>query len=566
MSDQKPVGDDSQFLLQEEYLKSMDELEEGQLIDGTVIEITPEQVFVDVGYKSEGKIALDEFTEAPKIGSTVRVVLISKEGRNGEVVVSKQKADLKVFWKDLRLAFQESLPVEGVFERVIKGGFDVDLGFGVHAFNPLSKTDLFRVDNPEEYLGKKEKFLIDRLYSENKVKIVLSRRKWLEENIRRARVSFFEKTKIGEVVTGTVKSLTSFGAFIDLGGFDGLLHISDMSWGHVSKPKDFVKKGETISLKVVKLEPEDNKINLSLKHFSDDPWHTFEEKYGVDSLIKGKVTKLTDFGAFIEIEEGIEGLAHISEFSWLKRVNHPREVLSIGDEVEAKILAYDLQQGRISLGLKQVLPNPWDQIQEHYPEGMRLTRKIKKITNAGAFIELEEGIDGFLHVDDISWNKRIKKPSSLLKVGKEVEVVIISVNNQARRIRLSIKELSEDPWRALASYAPRGTVIEGEVSSVTDFGIFLRVQGGIEGLVNKHQIAEPGSTDKSEDELLKEFKEGAKVKALVTDINPKTQRLSLSIREYQKGLQHQELSKYIHDAEEESTFILGDYIGDDDSK
>ena len=566
MSDQKPVGDDSQFLLQEEYLKSMDELEEGQLIDGTVIEITPEQVFVDVGYKSEGKIALDEFTEAPKIGSTVRVVLISKEGRNGEVVVSKQKADLKVFWKDLRLAFQESLPVEGVFERVIKGGFDVDLGFGVHAFNPLSKTDLFRVDNPEEYLGKKEKFLIDRLYSENKVKIVLSRRKWLEENIRRARVSFFEKTKIGEVVTGTVKSLTSFGAFIDLGGFDGLLHISDMSWGHVSKPKDFVKKGETISLKVVKLEPEDNKINLSLKHFSDDPWHTFEEKYGVDSLIKGKVTKLTDFGAFIEIEEGIEGLAHISEFSWLKRVNHPREVLSIGDEVEAKILAYDLQQGRISLGLKQVLPNPWDQIQEHYPEGMRLTRKIKKITNAGAFIELEEGIDGFLHVDDISWNKRIKKPSSLLKVGKEVEVVIISVNNQARRIRLSIKELSEDPWRALASYAPRGTVIEGEVSSVTDFGIFLRVQGGIEGLVNKHQIAEPGSTDKSEDELLKEFKEGAKVKALVTDINPKTQRLSLSIREYQKGLQHQELSKYIHDAEEESTFVLGDYIGDDDSK
>ncbi len=563
MTDQKPNADDNQTLLQEEYLKSMDGLEEGQLIEGTVIEITQEQVFIDVGYKSEGRIPREEFEVEPQIGDSVQVVLVSKEGRNGEVVVSKNKADLKVFWKDLRIAFQDGLPVEGVFEKAIKGGFEVNLGHGVRAFNPISKTDVFRVENPEEYVGMKTKFMIDRLYSDNKIKIVLSRRKWLEEDIDKRRSAFFEKTEIGDDVEGTVKSFTSFGAFIDLGGFDGLLHINDMSWGHVTRPKEFVKKGDVIKLKVIKLDPTEMKINLSLKHFTPDPWTTFEDKYGVDSVIKGKVTKLTDFGAFIEIEEGIEGLAHISELSWVKRIKHPREVLSIGDEVEAKILAYDIQQGRISLGLKQVLPNPWEEMQARYPVGTRLTRVVKKITNAGAFIELEEGIDGFLHADDISWTRRVKNPSSVMKEGEEVEVVVINVDIEARRIRLGIKQLSEDPWQALQSMAPRGTVLEGEVTSVTDFGLFVRVHGDIEGLVSKHQLVEPGTTEESDDELLAKYKAGDKVKVLVTDINTQSQRLSLSIREYQRSLQRQELSKYIHDDEEETTFTLGDFIKND---
>jgi len=563
MTDQKPNADDNQTLLQEEYLKSMDGLEEGQLIEGTVIEITQEQVFIDVGYKSEGRIPREEFEEEPQIGDSVQVVLVSKEGRNGEVVVSKNKADLKVFWKDLRIAFQDGLPVDGVFEKSIKGGFEVNLGHGVRAFNPISKTDVFRVENPEEYVGMKTKFMIDRLYSDNKIKIVLSRRKWLEEDIDKRRSAFFEKTEIGDDVEGTVKSFTSFGAFIDLGGFDGLLHINDMSWGHVTRPKEFVKKGDVIKLKVIKLDPAEMKINLSLKHFTPDPWTTFEDKYGVDSVIKGKVTKLTDFGAFIEIEEGIEGLAHISELSWVKRIKHPQEVLSIGDEVEAKILAYDIQQGRISLGLKQVLPNPWEEMTARYPVGTRLTSVVKKITNAGAFIELEEGIDGFLHTDDISWTRRVKNPSSVMKEGEEIEVVVINVDTEARRIRLGIKQLSEDPWQALQSKAPRGTVLEGEVTSVTDFGLFVRVHGDIEGLVSKHQLVEPGTTDETEDELLAKYKAGDKVKVLVTDINTQSQRLSLSIREYQRSLQRQELSKYIHDDEEETTFTLGDFIKSD---
>ena len=562
MTDQKP-NDDNPSILQEEYMKSMKEFEEGQLIEGTVIELTPDYVFIDVGYKSEGKIPASEFDAPPTLGDVVKVVLISKEGKNGDIVVSKNKADLKVIWKDLRNAFQENQPVEGTVAKSIKGGFEVNLGGGITAFNPISKMDVFRIENPEEYVGMKTKFMIDRLYSDNKIKIVLSRRKWLEEDIEVRRKAFFESVQVGDEVEGTVKSFTSFGAFIDLGGFDGLLHINDMSWGHVTRPKDFVKKGQVIRLKVIKLDPEESKINLSLKHFAADPWTTFENKYREGDVVTGRVSKLTDFGAFIELEEGIEGLAHISELSWVKRIKHPGEILAIGDEVETKILSYDLQAGRISLGLKQVLPNPWDDIGQNYPVGTRLTRKIKKVTNAGAFIEMEDGIDGFLHVDDMSWTKKIKNPSSVLKVDEEIEVMVINVDPHNRRLRLGVKQLSDDPWQALRHTHPKGSLIEGEITSITDFGMFVRVSGDIEGLISKHQLAEPGTTDETDDELLAKYKVGDKVKAFVSDINTQSQRLSLSIREYQKGLQRQELSKYIHDDDDGQTFTLGDFLKKD---
>ncbi|HOV64018.1 MAG TPA: S1 RNA-binding domain-containing protein, partial [Spirochaetia bacterium] len=386
MTDREPelTPDTNQTTLQEEYLKSLEDLTEGDLIEGTVIEITTDQVFVDVGYKSEGRIPVTEFQAPPAIGDKVSVVLLKKEGKAGDVIVSKNRADLKIFWKNLRKAFQDKEPVDGTFVKSIKGGFEVDLGFGVIAFNPISKADMVRVENPDEYVGMKSKFIIDRLYNENKVKIVVSRRDWLSREIERKRNEFFSTVQVGDEVTGTVKSFTSFGAFIDLGGFDGLLHINDMSWGHVTRPKDFVKKGQEVRLKVIKLDPVEKKINLSLKHFTPDPWSVFEQKYQVGDIVKGRVTKLTDFGAFIEIEEGIEGLAHISEFSWVKRIKNPNEVLSIGDEVEVMILGYDLSEGKVSLGLKQVYQNPWDTIDQTYPVGTRLKRPVVKVTNAGA--------------------------------------------------------------------------------------------------------------------------------------------------------------------------------------
>ncbi|MDC7235805.1 MAG: 30S ribosomal protein S1 [Spirochaetales bacterium] len=560
-TDAAAAENNSQTQLQEEYLKAMDQLEEGQLVDGHVIQVDSEYVFIDIGYKSEGKIPIAEFKEAPGIGDIVSVVLVKREGKNGEIVVSKKKADAKVMWKELRDAFQDHKTVKGKVVKSIKGGFEVDLGIEVRAFIPISKMDLHRIEEPEDYVGLESDFYIERLYNDKKVNIVLSRRELLEETLSAAKKEFFEKTSIGDEVTGTVKSFTSFGAFIDLGGFDGLLHINDMSWGHVNRPKDYVKKGQEIKLKVIRLEAEDEKINLSLKHFTQDPWSTFEDRYQVEDIVKGKVTKLTDFGAFIEIEEGIEGLAHISELSWVKRIKHPKEILNIGDEVEAMILGYDIHEGRISLGVKQTLPNPWDEMETKYPIGMKLTRVIKKVTNAGAFIELEEGIDGFLHVDDLSWTKKIKNPSSMLKEGEEIEISITNVDTEAHRIRLGVKQLSDDPWAELMKIYPKGSVIEGEISNITDFGLFVKVQGDIEGLIHKNNLSDDRDVDP--DDLLGKYKVGEKISASVIELQPGKQKLSLSVKEMKIREQKKEISKYIHEDDGgDSTFTLADMLKD----
>jgi len=560
-ADTSPVNDEEniQTQLQEEYLKSLEQLEEGQLVDGSVIQVTADQVFIDVGYKSEGKIPISEFAEIPKVGDTVSVVLITKENKRGEVIVSKQKADAKISWKKLKQAFQDHTMVEGTVEKLVKGGYEVNLGGDLRAFLPISQSDVQRVDKPEKFLGLKAQFQIERLYSDGKVNIVVNRRKYLEEELERKRNQFFQNTVVGTDVTGVVKSFTSFGAFIDLGGFDGLLHINDMSWGHVTRPKDFVKKGQEIRLKVIRIDPAEKRINLSLKHFTDDPWVHFEKKYHVNDIVKGKVTKLTDFGAFIELEEGIEGLAHISEFSWVKKIQKPQDLVKPNDVVECMILGYDLQAGRVSLGLKQVTANPWDNIEERYAVGTRLTRKVVKITNAGAFIQLEEGIDGFLHCDDISWTKKIKHPGSELSVGQELEVMVISLDKDSRNIRLGIKQLSEDPWRSFSETYKPGSPVEGEIASVTDFGVFVRVPGGIEGLIHKTNLTE--NRDENPDDALKKYKVGDKIKAVVLEIQGDKQKLAFSIRDYQKKVQRDELSRYM--AEEESsgsTFTLGDFL------
>ena len=560
-TDAAAAENNSQTQLQEEYLKAMEQLEEGQLVDGHVIQVDSEYVFIDIGYKSEGKIPLAEFKEAPEIGDIVSVVLVKREGKNGEIVVSKKKADAKVMWKELRDAFQDHKTVKGKVVKSIKGGFEVDLSIEVRAFIPISKMDLHRIEEPEDYVGLESEFYIERLYNDKKVNIVLSRRELLEETLVAAKKEFFEKTSIDDEVTGTVKSFTSFGAFIDLGGFDGLLHINDMSWGHVNRPKDYVKKGQEVKLKVIRLEPEDEKINLSLKHFTADPWSTFEDRYQLNDVVKGKVTKLTDFGAFIEIEEGIEGLAHISELSWVKRIKHPKEIMNIGDEVEAMILGYDIHEGRISLGMKQVMPNPWDEMEEKYPIGMKLTRTIKKVTNAGAFIELEEGIDGFLHVDDLSWTKKVKNPSQVLKEGEEIEVAITNVDIETRRIRLGVKQLSDDPWAELMSKYPKGSVIEGEISNITDFGLFVKVPGEIEGLIHKNNLSDDREADP--DELLGKYKVGEKISASVIELQPGKQKLSLSVKEMKIREQKKEISKYIHEDDgDDATYTLADMLKD----
>jgi small subunit ribosomal protein S1 len=554
-----PARDEFQTQLQEQYLKSFEGLEEGDLIDGKVVQLAGDFVFIDVGYKSEGKIPVLEFGDAiPKVGDDVKVILIKKETHSGEVIVSKKRADEKVFWKSIAVAFKEHQPVEGKIEKEVKGGFEVDLGHGLKGFLPSSKADIQRVESGEQFVNLKSSFYLERLYSEKKINIILNRRKWLEEDIDKRREDFFQSVQIGDTVKGTVKSFTSFGAFIDLGGFDGLLHINDMSWGHVTRPKDYVRKGQEIELKVIRLEPEEKRINLSLKHFSQDPWFSFEEKYHVNDVVKGKVTKLTDYGAFIELEEGIEGLAHISEFSWVKKVHKPEDMLKPGDLVDCMVLGYDIQAGKVSLGLKQVQQNPWDSIHEKYPVGMRLTRKIVKVTNAGAFIELEDGIDGFLHADDLSWTARIKNPASMLHEDEEIEVLIIESSPEERNIRLGVKQLSEDPWRSFARAFRIGSIIEGVVSNVTDFGVFVKVQGDIDGLVKKQDLT--SDRDESWDDALKKFSPGMAVKTVVIDLNPDRQKLGLSIRDLVQRQQREEISRFIQNEENDAGYTIGDLL------
>ena len=549
----------------EDNLKSLDDINDGQLVTGTVVQVNNEYVFVDVGYKSEGKIARNEFNEVPEIGDQVKVVIINKEGKGGQIVVSKKRAETKERTDVLKNASDSREPVLGKFVKVIKGGFEVDLGGEYRGFCPLSKADVVRVEDPETLIGIEDYFIIDKFHAGTKLKSVVNRREYLDRKIKENKEKFFSTVQIGDVVEGVVKSFTSFGAFIDLGGFDGLLHINDMSWGHVTRPKDFVKKGQVVQLRLINIDPETQKINLSLKHMTEDPWTTFEARYHVDDVVKAPVTKITSFGAFIEIEPGIEGLAHISELSWTKRINNPKEVLSVGDVVNAKVLGYDLDKKRVSLGLKQLMENPWDTIEERYQVGKNLTAKVVKVTNSGAFLNLEEGIDGFLHIDDISWTKKVKSMSQFCKEGEMLDVTITRVEPENRRIRLGIKQLEGNPWQTLRHDYPKFSVITGTVSNVTDFGVFVKVAGDIEGLISKYNLI--GPDEEFDEKVLEKFKVGDAIKAMVIECNPNTQKLSLSIKEMIKRSEQSEIAKYIHGADDESdTFTFADLMRSKDDK
>ena len=543
----------------EESLKGLN-IEDGQIVDGTVIQTADGYVFIDIGYRTEGRIPVQEFGgKLPNDGEKVTVVVLRKDGRNGPEI-SYTKAQAKQLWKDFRKYFDEKIPIEGTIEKEVKGGFDVNLGGDIHAFLPISQSDSQKVENPSKLIGTVSKFYIERLYSDNKQNVVVNRRKYLEELINAERDKFFAEKQIGDTVKGTVKSFTSFGAFIDLGGFDGLLHINDMSWGHVTRPKDFVKKGQEVELKVIRLEPNEKRINLSLKHFTEDPWVHFEDKYHVDDIVEGKVTKLTDFGAFIELEEGIEGLAHISEFSWTKKVNKASDMVKIGDKIKCMILGYDIPAGRVSLGLKQVTANPWDSISEKYPEGTKLSGKVVKLTNAGAFIQLEDGIDGFLHAEDISWTKKVKHAGSELKVDQEVDVVVLESDSENHRIRVGIKQLTDNPWKKFAEEYKPGSTLEGEITSITDFGVFVKAPDGIEGLVNKANLSD--DRDVPYEEAVKKYNVGDKINVFVVDVSVEKEKVAFSVKEYKKAQARKEISQYMSSSEngDDGAYTLGDMI------
>ncbi|MDD7013865.1 MAG: 30S ribosomal protein S1 [Spirochaetales bacterium] len=553
-------GSDDIHTQLEASLNSMEPVENGKNVKGTVVQVTDDTVFVDVNCKSEGKISVSEFAgELPKVGDEIEVFLVDQFGKNGPLV-SKAKADERRLWEVIKAACDAKTPVDGTVSSVTKGGYMVNLGGGISAFLPISQADSQKIeDNKQnELVGLKAKFYVERLFSNGKRNVVVNRRKYLEEQINSARDKFFEEKNVGDVVKGTVKSFTSFGAFIDLGGFDGLLHINDMSWGHVTRPKDFVKKGQEIELKIIKLDPAEKRINLSLKHFTEDPWNNFDKKYQVDQIVEGKVTKLTEFGAFIEIEEGIEGLAHVSEFSWTKKINKPSDMVKEGDVVKCMILGYDVQAGRVSLGLKQVTENPWDKINENYPVGTVVHGKVVKLTNSGAFIQLEEGIDAFLSGEDLSWTKKVKHPGSEIKLEQELDVKVIECDAEQHRIKVGVKQLTDNPWIAFAENHQVGTTLEGEVSSIVDFGIFVKTEEGIEGLVNKMNL----STDRDTpfEEAVKKYNVGDKINVYISSVDVKNEKVGFSVKEYKRAQDRAEISQYMSSSNDDSAYTIGDSL------
>ena len=554
-----------QRALQEEYLKAVEKIEEGQLIQGRVIEISPEFVFVDVGYKSEGKIPVQEFKVMPKMHDTVDVLLLYKEGRNGQVVVSKKRADDILLWKKISHAYREKTPVEAKVVKAIKGGFEALVEGSIPAFIPISKIDVERVTEEDKYIGLIANFYIEQYHSGNRKSLVLSRRSLLQDEHNQKRDDFFAQRVEGDIVEGTVKNITAFGAFIDLGGFDGLLHLNDMSWGRVNKPREFVKKGDHVKVMLKHIDRENKKINLSLKDMTENPWHTFDERYHVGDIVTGTVLRLTDFGAFVELESGIEGLVHVSELSWVKRVRHPKEVFKVGDSIQVKILNYDMEREKVSLSFKHVLANPWDDLDQRYPVKSVIKRTVKNLSNTGAFFEIEEGIDGFLHVDDISWTRKIKSPDEVLKVGDEIDVMIMAINKEDRRVRLGIKQLGDDPWSALEAVFDRGSVIEATVVEVKEAGMTVKVQGDLEGFIPRRNMFDQGA--ESFEEAAARYKPGDVVKAIVEELSAKRKRLSLSLREYVRRVQTEEMGKYLHDEENpEDRATFADFLKDKDNE
>jgi small subunit ribosomal protein S1 len=509
------------------YEDSLRSLGEGEIVRGTVLAVDDTEVLVDVGFKSEGVIALAEFPDPSsiKVGDIVEVFLEKMENQDGLVVLSKQRADFVRVWDRVKDAYDKAQVVEGKLVRKIKGGVVVDL-YGVEAFLPGSQIALRQVQNVDALLGQTVQVRIIKL-NKRRRNIVVSRRAVLEEERDRLKSAILKDLAKDQIREGVVKNITDFGAFVDLGGIDGLLHITDMSWGRVGHPSELVKIGDRLKVKVLNFDPEKERISLGLKQLEAYPWEGVEEKYKVGDRIKGKVVSITDYGAFVELEKGVEGLIHVSEMSWTRHVRHPSKVVNLGDTIDVVVLKVDKANEKISLGLKQVEPDPWLTLDQKYPPGSRVKGKVRNLTNFGAFVELEEGIDGLVHVSDMSWTKRVAHPSEVLKKGDAVEVMILAIDKEHRRISLGLKQVSEDPWPSLAEKYPSGMEITGTINRLFDRGAIVDLGNGIEGFVPTSQL---GIDDLKRP--MDAFEIGEVLTMKVTRVDVPNHRLILSVKSW----------------------------------
>jgi small subunit ribosomal protein S1 len=521
------------------YDVSFKNFAEGEVVRGVVLQVSASEVIVDVGYKSEGIIPIEEFRDesgqiSVKLGDTVDVLLEKTEDKEGYVVLSKEKAEKMKVWDEVERAYQERRVVTGrVIERV-KGGLAVDIG--VRAFLPGSQVDMRPVRNLDSLRGQELRMRVIKV-NKKRGNIVLSRKAVLEEENAEKKRDTLESLEEGKVLMGTVKNITEYGAFVDLGGLDGLLHITDISWGRINHPSEVLNVGDEIKVQVLKFDRESERVSLGYKQLRADPWTTATLKYPAGSRIKGKVVSLTDYGAFVELEEGVEGLIHVSEMSWSKKVKHPSKILAVGQEVECVVLGIDQEAHRISLGLKQTEQNPWSQLAEKYPVGSRIKGKVRNLTEFGAFVEVEEGIDGLIHISDLSWTKRVKHPSEILKKGDVVDAVVLNIDAENQRLSLGLKQLATDVWDEFFAHHKVGDIVEGKIVRLTNFGAFVEIHEGIEGLVHISELDE-----KRVDKLEEQFKPGDVFAMKIIKMQEGERKIGLSIKavkqdEYQKDLE-----------------------------
>ena len=542
------------------FEESMRSVQPGEIVRGRVVNIGPEFVTIDIGYKSEGHIPLAEFRQRDgqltvSEGDEIEVYFDSADSDQEGIVLSRAKAEQFRIWRDIEEAFNSHTPVDGSIVGKVKGGLRVDIG--VAAFLPGSHVDIRPIRDLDQFLGKTGKFAILK-YNRARSNVVVSRRAVLEQERTALREETLKVLEEGVILEGTVKNITDYGAFVDLGGLDGLLHITDMSWGRIGHPSEMIKAGETLKVVVLKFDVEKERVSLGLKQLVPDPWGSVTERYLPGSRVQGKVVSLADYGAFVELEQGVEGLLHVSEMSWTKRISHPSKLLSVGDEVEIVVLDLDPAHRRISLGLKQVSPNPWETVRATHPVGSRIHGKVKSITDFGVFIEVEEGIDGLAHISDLHWTRKIKHPSELFKKGDEVDAVILGIDVDNERISLGIKQSAADPWVTLQQEHPVGSRINGKVTSVTDFGVFVEVADGIEGLIHISQL----STERVEKPSAL-FEVGNTVEAEVIHIDPREHKMGLSVKALRRSEERAEMEAYLQREREGARFSFEDILGEE---
>lgn len=523
------------------YEETFRNLEEGTITEGRVVALTKDKVIVDIGYKSEGMIPTDQFSSEElqnlKISDRVQVYIEECEDADGNLVLSKEKADKMKIWEELETLYKEEKSIEGKIVSRIKGGMMVDIG--VKAFLPGSQIDLHPVRDLDGLVGKTFPLKIIKI-NHRRGNVVVSRRVLLEETRDKKRQTTLATLKEGQLIQGTVKNITDYGSFIDLGGIDGLLHITDMSWGRVGHPSELFTVGDKAEVTVLKYDRETGRISLGLKQKSADPWTNVAGKYPIGTRVRGRVVSLTDYGAFVELEPGVEGLVHVSEMSWTHEVRHPSRVVAVGDQVEAAVLNVDPASRKISLGMKQTAPNPWDMIEGKYPVGTRIEGKVKSLTDFGAFIGLEEGIDGLIHISDMSWTKHIKHPSELFKKGQKVEAVVLRIDKEKERLSLGYKQLARDPWdEAIPARYHIGDSVTGKVSKVADFGIFIELDAGVEGLIH---VSESGLEASAK--LEEKFKLQDDVTAKIIKVDREERKIALSLRDHQLDWERKQVDDY----------------------